>query len=299
MASGIMKFQVKSSNQYLNIPSGDNINGSLAAQDPNPNEDKFLWQVSPDPAAPGWYKIQVQSSKQFLNILNAGMNNGDRACQGITDTTDNFRWQFEESQDNPGYYLIKVKHSLQYLNIAGSGNRPGTEACQGNTPTSDNFLWTVPARAVNINMQVDCAHMYEQPAGEVSDTAADDYIEFSDDNRGGVENPGQQKSFKSDVFNGSKVVWDPKIKPGTSPQFSITIDDIIYEAGSDDNIFSSTDIQRQNGKVTAFVLPTAPVLADNADNESYTIKFTITPTNGTPKQYWVDPKLKINGTNTN
>ena len=296
MPSGNFNLQVKSSNQYLNIPSGDNTNGSLAAQDPNPNASKFLWQVSPDPEAPGYYKIQVQSSGQYLNILNAGMKNGDRACQGNIPTTDNFRWQFEESADNPGYYLIKVKHSGQYLNIAGSGNKPGTEACQGNTPTSDNFLWTIPAKAVNIHMQVNCEEVLKQPEGLLSDAAADANIIFSDDNRGAKENP-HQKSFKSDVYNGSKVRWDADPLPQTNSQYSIRIEAIDYDSDSDDNIFSSTDIKGKSGKATAYVLPTAPLLAANTDNESYTITFTITPAGGAPKRYSVDPKLKINGTN--
>ncbi|MBC2838140.1 RICIN domain-containing protein [Robiginitalea sp. SC105] len=297
MASGNMKFQVKSSTQYLNILDGSNANGSLAGQSPNPNSNQFLWQVSPDPDAPGYFKIQVQTpGKQWLNILNLGMNNGDLACQGNNPTTDNFRWQFEESAANPGYYLIKVKHSQQYLNILGGGGQPGTHACQGNNPTTNNFLWTVPAKAVKISMQLDCANILQQPEGPLSEQAADAWVSFSDDNGGGKEGP-HQTSFKTDVYNGSQVTWDASPLPGTQGNYGVSVDDIDYESNSDDNIFSSTDVKGSSGKVTAYVLPTAPVLPGNADNESYTIVFTITPNGGTAKRYSVDPKLRVNPSN--
>lgn len=292
MASAFFKLQVKSSNQYLNIPDSSNSNAALAVQSPNPNGDNFLWQASPAPGNPGYFLIMVKSSNQYLNILNGGNQNGTLACQGNNPTTDNFLWQFEESPGNPGYFFIKVKSSGQYLNILDASRQPGANACQGISNTTDNFLWTLPARAVKVTLQVDCANMYQQPAGPVSDAAADAYLRFSDDNRGSTENP-HQKSFRSYVNNGSQVTWDANFLPGTSNDYSLTIDDIRYESESDDNIFSKADINGVNGKANAFVLPTAPVLPDG-DNESYTVFFTITPTNGTPKQYSVDPKLKIN-----
>jgi hypothetical protein len=234
----------------------------------------------------------VKSSGQYLNILNASQENGAPACQGNTPTTDNFLWQFEESPNDPGYYLLKVKSSGQYLNILSASNQPGAIACQGNTPTTDNFLWKVPAKAVKVSLQIDCANLILQPEGPVSDTVANACLNFSDDNRGSTENQNV-KSFRTFVYNGSQVTWDAKPLPGTNSNFAVSIDDILYESGSDDNIFSTTDETGSSGKVSAFVLPSAPVLPDG-DNESYTVKFTITPTGSQARHYSVDPKLKIN-----
>lgn len=298
MSQPYLKFQVKSSGQYLNILNASQQNGADACQGVNSTTDNFLWQVLPSAGNPGYYLLQVKSSGMYLNICGAGQQNGDKACQGNSPTSANYLWKFVESTDYPGYYLIQVKHSGQYLNILNASQQNGALACQGVNATTPNFLWDVPAKAVTIDLVIDCPNMYAQPEGAVGDSAADSYLDLSDDNRGGKEN-NHVRSFESQVNPGSRVTWTASTKSGNNSQYDVAIESIDYEpAASDDDLFSTPNEQGRSGRVSATVVPWAPVLA-SGDNETYSIGFSITPKSppGPKKMYRLDPKLKVNPAN--
>ncbi len=299
MGNSYLKLQVKSSGQYLSILGGGNANGTDAGQGNTPTTNIYLWEITDAPNNPGWSLIQVKSSGQYLNIAGASNANGAVACQGNTPTTDNFLWKITDAPNNPGWSLIQVKSSGQYLNILYGGNSIGQVACQGNTPTTANFFWqkvTAQSKPVNINLQINCPSVYPTPAGLVSDTIANNDLVFGDDNNGKKEN-GNESSFESFVNPGSRVTWSASTLSGNNSSYKVTIDQIVYDPGSGTgNVFNLGTEPGNSGKVVADVLWTAMEPA-SGDNEAYTVYFTITPQGGPnplpPKQFWVDPKIRI------
>ncbi len=301
MPNNNTKLQVKSSGQYLNILRGGNTNGTSACQGITPTTNNFLWEIKA-PDSDGWSLIQVKSSNQYLNILNSGNLNGTVACQGNTPTTDNFLWKIVEDAPGvpDGWFLLKVKSSGQFLNILNGGVNNGQLACQGNTPTTPNFFWqkvTTHSKPATINLQIDCPNLLaQQPnGGLVSDTRANEDLQFGDNNNGRKEN-NNQSSFESIVNPGSKVTWTASTKSGNNSNYSVSIDQIMYDTGSGTgNIFDKGTEHGNSRKVDADVLWTAmePV---SGDNETYTVYFSITPKNGSPVHYWIDPKLRVDPT---
>jgi hypothetical protein len=301
MPNNYIKFQVKSSGQWLNILNGGSTNGTEACQgeQPLPTNDNFIWEII-NSAVSGWVLIQVKSSGQYLNIKNGGTGNGDPACQAPlanpNAAPDNFLWRVLQAPNNPGWSLIQVKSTNQYLNILNGGNVNGTVACQGTTPTSTNFLWMQsPAKIpknVTVTMNIlDCASIYSlQDGTRLSDAQANPCLSLEDDNRGGKENPNQS-SFETILNPGSEVKWQPNIVGNSNNGFSIAINQIIYETGSERNVLGPVTAIGNSGKVKADVLWTATP-PNGLDNESYTISFTLTKEN-VAKTYYFDPKIRV------
>lgn len=306
MPINYVKFQVKSSGQWLNIKNGGNVNGTDACQGDSPTTDNFLWEII-NSSVQGWSLIKVKSgSGQYLNIKNGGDTNGTVACQETLPNSnvppDNFLWQINPDLANPGWSLIKVKSgSGQYLNILNGGNNNGQVACQGNNPTSTNFLWMqslakVP-KTVTITMTIlDCQSIFALPTGtQLSDVQANSWLSMSDDNRGGKENPNQS-SFESILNPGGEVIWQSVSSPGSNnSSYTDTITNITYEQGSGNNVLGPVTPIGNSGKVQAQVIWTA-IPPDVSDNESYTITFTLT-NGGLSKVYYFDPKIKIDPSN--
>ncbi len=305
MPSNYVKFQVKSSGQWLNIFNGGNADDTDACQGALPTSENFLWEISSS-AVQGWSLIKVKSSGLYLNIKNGGNDNGTVACQKALSNTDaapdNFLWQIIPDPSNPGWSKIQVKSSSQYLNIFNGGNANGTVACQGNTPTTPNFLWMQsPAKNpknVSVTMNIlDCASIYALPdQTRLSDVQADQWLSMEDDNRGSKENPNQ--SFFETILNpGSNVTWKSKKASGNSNNgFSNSITNVIYEQGSGNNVLGPVTAIGNSGNVQAQVIWTAipPV---SGDNEAYTIAFTLQNGSDSARTYYFDPKIKIDPSN--
>ncbi|MBT8279934.1 MAG: RICIN domain-containing protein [Muriicola sp.] len=304
MPNNYVKFQVKSSGQWLNILNGGNANGTDACQGATPTTNNFQWELS-DSAVAGWSLIQVRSSGLYLNIKNGGNSNGTVACQGIlsdpSTAPDNFLWKIVPDSNHPGWSKIQVKSSNQFLNIYNGGTVNGTVACQGNTPTTDNFLWlqceAKPPKKVTITMNIlDCTSIFALPNGtRLTDAQANDWLSMEDDNRGGKEN-GNQSSFESVLNPGSEVTWQPKIASGGSNSgFADAITNITYESGSGANVLGPVTPVGNSGKVNATVFWTA-IPPSGVDNEAYTIQFTLSK-GGTTNTYYFDPKIKVDPSN--
>lgn len=300
MPNNYVKFQVKSSGQWLNILNGGSTNGTDACQDALPTTDNYFWEIS-NSAVPGWSLIQAKSSGQYLNIKNGGNANGTVACQqplpNPNAAPDNFLWQFLPDPNNPGWSKIQVKSSNQYLNIFNGGNANGTVACQGNIPTTTNFLWMQsPAKDpknVTVTMNIlDCASIYALPDGtRLGDAQANQWLSMEDDNRGGKENPNQS-SFETILNPGSNVTWKPKKGSGNSNSgFTDAITNIVYEQGSGNNVLGPVSAIGNSGNVQAQVIWTA-MPPDSGDNEAYTITFALNNGNGL-RTYYFDPKIRI------
>jgi hypothetical protein len=302
MPNNDIKLQVKSSGQYLSAPSSNNTNGALATQEPVPTSNDTSWEMIDAPGNPGWCYLQVQGSKLYLYIENSSPDNGAPAREGSlpSPVTDNFLWKTIDVPGSPLWCMFQVKHSGQYLNIFEGGEEPGKYACQGYANNTDNFFWLQQPgnqwnKRITINLQIDCPDLIRQlPNGVVvTDPIANADLVFSDDNRGGKEN-NNQTSFESLVNPGNTIVWTASTKSGNSSQYDVSIDSIQYDMGSGTgNIFSGAIESGNSGFVTAEVLWKAMPPANDGDNETYTVNFIVTPKNGTPISYSVDPKLRV------
>ena len=298
-----LKFQVKSSGQWLNIFELNSPSGTMACQGILPTTDNFSWELI-NSAVAGWYLFKSKNTGQYLNIQNGGNGNGTIACQNPLPNPivppDNFLWQIE-APDSNGWSLIKVKSSGQHLNILNGGTVNGTPACQGDTPNTPNFLWmqyNADPTPVTVTMNIkDCTSIYAQPDGtKLNDDQADLWLSMADSHSGNSEN-SHQSSFKTILNPGSIVTWNPNKEPGNANSgFSVAITNIIYEQGSGNNVLGPVSSSNGNsGNVTAQVIWTA-IRPDNGDNEAYTIEFTLKRANDQPKKYTFDPKIRIDPT---
>lgn len=301
MPNNYVKFQVKSSGQWLNIFEGGSANPKLACQGELPTTNNFSWELSDAPGNPGWFLIQVKSSGQYLNVKDNGMNNGDQVCEGTNPTTANYFWKMVPDPNNPGWSLIQAKSSSQYLNVAGNGMNNGDLVVQGNTPTTDNFVWMQsPAKDpkdVTVTMNIlDCTSIYALASGtRLSDAQANAWLSMEDNNRGAKEN-SNQSSFETILNPGSEVTWKPKKGSGASNSgFSDAITNITYEQGSGGNVLGTVTPIGNSGNVQAQVIWTA-IPPASGDNEAYTITFTLNNGSG-PKTYYFDPKIKVDPSN--
>ncbi len=297
MPNNYVKFQVKSSGQWLNIFEVRPGNPKIACQGVLPTTNNFFWELSDAPGNPGWHLIQVRSSGQYLNVEGNAMTNGAPVCQGSNPTTPNYFWQIIPDQNNPGWSKIQVKSSMQYLNVAGNGMNNGDPVCQGNTPTTTNFLWMQsPAKdpkKVTITLSItDCTTLFAIPdQSRLTEAQANACLDMEDDNNGKKEDQNQS-SFETILNPGSEAIWQPKIGPGNNNNgFSEAITDITYVQGSGKNVLGPVTPIGNSGKVKADVLWTA-IPPSTVDNEAYTIKFTLTQ-NNVPHTYYFDPKLKV------
>ena len=312
MADSDLKFQVKSGGQFLNILYWDinqkiGVDGRGACQGVKPTTTNFLWNIQNAPGNPGWSLFQVEISGLYLNVLNNSMNigapTGQNALANKNSAPDNFLWKIVPAPNNPGWSLIQVKSSGQYLNIQDAAQNNGAPACQGEPDLNNippNYLWqevTANSKPVNINLQIDCASVYAQPAGEILNPLASSLLTFTDDNNGSMETSGDETTFRSFVNPGSTVKWTASTLPGQNNEYSVTIDSMVYDpnTGTGD-VFHIAGITKGNGFITAPVDWTALGPAEG-DNEYYTIHFTIDPKGGpnagSPKSYWVDPRIKV------
>ncbi|WP_273273549.1 RICIN domain-containing protein [Maribacter polysiphoniae] len=260
-----LKFQVKSSGQYLNIIYGGNANGTSACQGNTPTTDNFIWQILDAPNNPGWHLIQVNSSGQYLNIFNGGNANGTRACQGNTPTTDNFLWKFINAPNNPGWCLLQVKSSGQYLNILNGGSVNGTLACQGNTPTTDNFLWKLDFIGASPNIHT----------VTVSATIANPIPPSLSDDEGHQANTGPgDAAMTTEVGAGDTVKW---VKGGNIS----SLDNVFETAGTD--LFIVDPSQENNGAWVGIVGTMPP-----GSEEEYNITYKVGG-----KTYTQDPRIRV------
>lgn len=306
MPNSYLKLQVKSSGQFLNIFQLTKEEGRYACQGKDPTTDNFLWEISDAPNNPGWSVLKEKFSGQYLNVLDnsttSGANAGQNSLPNLNNIPANFLWQITAAPNNPGWSLIQVKSTLQYLNIKNGGNSNGTPACQGtltdlnNVPP--NFLWqevTANSKPVTVNLQIDCPSVYALPAGPLSVTQADDYLEFSDDNKGKKET-GDETSFESFVNPGSVVKWKASTKSGRNNDYDVSVDSITYDPGTGTGDVFTSGSTKDNGSLTAAVSWTA-IGPEEGDNEYYTVHFTITPKGGqnpgTAKSYSVDPRIRV------
>lgn len=304
MPNNYVKFQVKSSGQWLNIAGGGSVAGTEACQGATPTSNNFEWEVIPS-SVPGWSLIRVKSSGQYLNILNGGNANGALAGQEpLSDPSaapDNFLWQISPDPSHPGWSKIQVKSSQQYLNILNSGDNNGQRACQGNIPTTLNFVWMQsPAKTpknVTVTMTIlDYPSIFALPdQTRLTDAQANSWLSMGDDNRGGKEN-GNQSSFETILNPGSEVTWQAVAGSNSNKAgYSDAITNITYEQGSGENVLGPVTPIGNSGKVQAQVLWTA-IPPDGTDNEAYTITFTLT-NGGVTKTYYFDPKIRVNPNN--
>ena len=299
--SNNIKLQVKSRGQYLNILGLGSDNGTNACQGVLPTTKNFSWEMIDAPGNPGWYLLQVKSSNKYLCIDGSSQNNGANAVQQDLPSplTDNFLWGKAGVPNSPLWCLFKVKHSGQFLNIFEGGNVNGQRACQGVANTTDNFFWLEQPdktpKAVKIYLQVDCCGLVgAQPqGGKVEDETANLYLVFSDDNHGQKEN-NNQSSFESKVYAGSQVTWKPSILDvNNNSQFDLRIDSFQADSNSA-NIFNLGSVKANGDSLSADVKWTAIPLANGADNETYTVYFSIlNRTTGNWIPYNVDPKLRV------
>jgi len=301
-----IKFQVKSSGQWLNNYGLNAPSGTMACQGELPTTDNFKWEII-NSAVAGWYLFQSKDTGQYLNIPGAipgpGSSNATIACQNPlpnpNNAPDNFLWQIE-APDSNGWSMIKVKSSGQYLNILNGGIVNGTPACQGDTPNTTNFLWmqsqakdlkNVAPTTVTMNI-LDCVSMYMQlpNGGPLSEAQANLWLKMEDDKGGAKENPNQN-SFETILNPGSQVIWKPK---ADNSGYTVAITNIIYEQGSGNNVLGPvTPTNGNSGNVTAQVIWTAIRPDSGGDNEAYTIEFTLKKGNDQPKKYTFDPKIRV------
>ena len=299
-----IKFQVKSSGQWLNIYGLNAPSGTKACQGELPTTDNFSWEII-NSAVAGWYLFQSKDTGQYLNIPGAipgpGSSNATIACQNPlpnpNNAPDNFLWQIE-APDSNGWSKIKVKSSGQYLNVLNNGMSNGDPVCQGNTPNSKNFLWLQsPAKDpknVTVTMNIlDSASMYTQlpNGGPLSEAQANQWLQMEDDNRGAKENPNQN-SFETILNPGCQVTWQPKATGNENSGYTVAITNIIYEQGSGNNVLGPVTPIGNSGHVKAQVIWTA-IRPDSGDNEAYTIEFTLKKGNDQPRTYTFDPKIRV------
>jgi hypothetical protein len=304
MPNNEMKLQVQNSGLYLSAPLSDNSSGTHATQETDPTSDNSTWEMVDAPNNPGWFLLQVKSSGLYLNIANSGMINGDPATlENLpSPVTDNFLWQKIPVSGSTLWCMFKVKHSGQFLNIEGLDIVPGINACQGEWNSTPNFYWLEQPKEqwkkkITINLQIDCPDLISQlpNGGVVPNPIANADLVFSDDNRGQRKNgSNNQIDFESFINPGNTVVWKASTKSGNNSQYTVSIDSIQYDMGSGSgNIFDGAILTGNNGSVTADVIWRAMPPANDGDNETYTVNFIVTPKNGTPISYSVDPKLRI------
>jgi hypothetical protein len=306
MPKNDIKLQVQNSGLYLSAPLSNNASGTNATQETDPTSDNSTWEMIPQSGANAdWFLLKVKSSGLYLNIANSGMNNGDVATlENLpSPVTDNFLWKKVTIQASPTWCFFQVKHSSQYLNIEGLGKEPGINACQGLWNSTPNFYWLEQPKdqwkdTITIDMQIDCPTLIDlmPQGGVINSENANATLVFSDDNKVKGNSGNNQIDFESIVNPGNTVVWKAKKKPGNG-NYSVGVDDMIYDNGSGTgNIFSELDEKGNSGIVSATVLWTAIPPANDGDNETYTVHFTVTPKNSTPISYSVDPKLKVRPT---
>ncbi|GGW44450.1 RICIN domain-containing protein [Arenibacter certesii] len=270
MASYYLKFQVKSSLQYLNILDCCNMNGAWACQGNAPTSDNFLWQILYAPKNTDWYLIQVKSSGQYLNVLDDGHKNGNWVGQGIlidsNNAPDNFLWKFSKP-DKQGWFKIQVKSSKQYLNILNASNKNGQPACQGDNSEKDNFLWQ-KNHATN-TITISATTKNPTPLVIHDDEGDSSHTHHGDD------------ELTTKVTNGDTVIW----------QFEgdISCIDNVFERPRKDkkNDLFRMDPMRQRAPKDGIWLGVIGSLPPGSE-ESYAITYTV---NG--KHYTQDPKLKM------
>jgi hypothetical protein len=306
MPNNVIKLQVQNSGLYLSAPLSNNSSGTNATQETDPTSDNSTWEIIPQSGANAdWFLLKVKSSGLYLNIANSGTNNGDPATlENLPSTvTDNFLWKKVTIEASPVWCFFQVKHSSQYLNIEGLGKEPGINACQGIWNSTPNFYWLEQPEdqwkdTININLEIDCPNLIAQlpNGGAISDTIANEVLVFSDDNKGQRKNgSNNQSDFESFVNPGNTVIWSASTKIGNNSQHSVGIDSIDADPNSA-TIFGDRDEIGNSGKVSAQVLWNVIPPADDGDNETYTVHFTVTPKNGNEIPYSVDPKLRLRPT---
>ncbi|OZV68477.1 RICIN domain-containing protein [Winogradskyella aurantia] len=307
MSDKFQKIQVKSSGQYLNIFQKTDEEGRYACQGVDPTTDNFYWDIIPSPVDSEYILLKVKYSGMYLNVLNnsmlEGASTGQNSLSNINEAPDNFLWKKIEVINKPGWFLLQAKSSSQYLMIPNGAKKNGDPAIQGvvdepQNPIS-NTVWQLvvkDSKPVKINLQINCVTIYPLSPGPISDEQAQGNLIFSDDNNGKNENPNKPSTFESFLNPGSTVNWKASTFQKQNDDYSVTIDDIIYDPNTGTGDVLTQSITKGNGDVSSQVAWTA-IGPEIGDNEYYTVRFTINPKKGTykdqPKTFTIDPRIRV------
>ena len=269
MADLDLKFQVKSSGQFLNIFQVTDIEGQYACQGNTPTTDNFVWTLVPLTINKGWFLLQVKNSKQYLNVLNSAGNNGATAGQNsLADPNNpppNFLWKLTNAPKNLGWCFIQVKSSGQYLNILNAAQNNGAVACQGVANSTDNFLW-------KINYVGETAEVHTVTVSAT--IAVPKPPSLSDDEGHQADTEDGDKNMTTLVGPGDVVTWQ---KGGNIS----SLDNVFETAGTDLFII---DPSKENNGTWVGIVGSLPSGAE----EAYSITYKVGG-----KSYTQDPRLRM------